>query len=528
MMKMRACAASAALVALMSSGCGSTALRGVQANGTNGLTANGAGSSNADNAGLDAGGGNPLQGGSSGGSTGGSGLSGASGSTGTGLSGATGSTGGGAASVTGGTTGGSVVGGSTKPIRVGIVVTDVAAIAAAFGKPGADVTASPKAVVDYMNKHGGIAGRQIAATFYKEDSAGDQNTEGQKACQALTQDSKMDIVVSLGDLGGDVLPSCLRQQGVALINAVSWAADHVAIQHNPNELLPNAIPLDTSVGALIRQASARGFLKSGDKLGLLVENCPWGPRIVSNTVMPVAKQLGVSIDQASYQCITNIVSDLGPVSQAMQSASTKFKIDNVTHVMAISSAEAFVMTQFSNDAQQQKYSPKYIVSSQAYPYQDTAPDAIVKYSSDAPANMLGLGYIPLLDVGPAARPATAGQKNAQATCAKADPQMGQVGRNNDGNKPGKYFDEAVFFSQCDTLYVTKALLEANGVRFRISDVTAGFRAVLARGMPSSLLSGGSFEPVGGSSQVGADTLRPFAYDASRQQWQYIGPAFHAN
>ena len=105
--------------------------------------------------------------------------------------------------------------GSKKRIRLGIAEADLTAIFAAFGKAGdaQKVPDSPKMIVDYINKHGGIGGRQVAVVEFKADSSSDASTGGQQACAAFTQDNKVDVV--LDTLGNDVLAACLLQKGIA-------------------------------------------------------------------------------------------------------------------------------------------------------------------------------------------------------------------------------------------------------------------------------------------------------------------------
>ena len=331
------------VLALAVTGCGSTALRG----GSQPLTgASGASAGQGSDAGLvsPAGGTSGSGGSVSGGATGSTGATGSGvrpGST-TGSPGAAGTTGSAPGSTgvasSGGVTAAPAVGSSsTAPIKLGVVGTDNGAIAGFFGKEGAAWDASPKKIVAYLNKTGGVGGRQLEATYFGADSAADASTNGQKACAALTEDSHVDVVVNVGMLG-DVLPACLKQRGIAVFDAASWFADAATARQYPNWVVPNAIRLDRSVQAILQSAVARGTLKAGTKLGVVAESCPWASRVLEGTVKPLAKKYGVSVDSTSVKCISNILADLVPVQSDVQRGALRLKTAGATHILDLSQA----------------------------------------------------------------------------------------------------------------------------------------------------------------------------------------------
>lgn len=400
---------------------------------------------------------------------------------------------------------------------MGVVGTDLAAIAAVFGKDAKDMFRAPRRIIAHINKTGGIGGRKIEAVYHKGDSATDSNTNGQRACSALTEDTKVDIVVNVGFLG-EQLPSCLQRRGVSVVDANWWASDAADAGRHPNWFQPVAMRADRAASALIDGSASRGVLKRGAKLGVLVEDCPWASRVFSKVVQPAAQRHGVSVVQGTVKCVENIVNDLGPVTNDIQRETVRFQGEDVSHVMTVSQAEAFLIAQFTQNASKQGFKPKYVVSSQAYPFGNSQSDATIKISPDALPNMSGLGYIPFLDVGYLATPVGAAQQAAQARCRQADPDVGYA-RTENGS--GKYFLQGGFYAVCDTFYVTKALLEANGVRYSIADITAGYRKALNdRSFGSGALAAGHFGA--GSRLDGAGAVRPFAYDTQRKRFSYTG------
>src|SRR5689334_14956696 len=104
-------------------------------------------------------------------------------------------------------------------VKLGITYPDAGGLATAVGT---DKKSDPQAwyerIVTYINKNGGIAGRQVKATYFKADLAQDSSTLGQQACSAFTEDTKVDLVVNTAILG-DTLPACLDKRGVSLLES---------------------------------------------------------------------------------------------------------------------------------------------------------------------------------------------------------------------------------------------------------------------------------------------------------------------
>jgi len=413
--------------------------------------------------------------------------------------------------------------GVNRPLRVGVASTDIGAIAAAFGrdpKAANNPLNAAKKIIAFINSSGGVAGRKIEAVFAQGDSATDANANGQRVCSALTEDTKVDIVVNLGMLG-ELFPSCLQQRGVAVVDGIATFTDAHDMQRHPNWLVPLAMRLDRFAPALLRNAAQRGVVKRGDTLGVLREDCPWGQRIYGSNVRPVAEELGLKVVEGTVKCVENLVADLGPVTTDIQRETLRFNGSGVTHVMALSGAEAFLVAQFTQNASKQGFYPKYLVTSQAYPYGNSQDDAIVSISPDALPSMSGIGAVPLFDVGDAVKPANATQLAAQNRCKQADPTL--MGSQSETSS-GRYFQRNVFYGMCDTFFVMKALLEASGLRTSIPDVARGYRTALGAGLGSAVLVAGHFG-VDAERLDGVDAARPVAYDSTAQRFTYVGRAF---
>lgn len=413
----------------------------------------------------------------------------------------------------------------TAPLKVGVVATDVGAIGAVFGASteGYDLFKVSKAFIAYINKHGGAGGRQIQPVFYTADSGSDANTNGQRACQAFTQDQKVDLVVSVGLLG-EVLPACLKAAGIAMFDSANWFADRVSAQQFPNWIMPSAARLDRSAASQLQQAASRGVLKQGDKLGVLVESCPWGPRTLESTVRPIADRLGIPVVTGSIKCIANIVADLGPVSNDVQRETLRFSQEGVTDVLILSVAEAFVLARFTENASNQRYAPWYLATSNAYLYNNSGGDGgAVAISQDALPRIFGTGTLPLLDVGPGAMNVSGSAAQARARCKEAEPTLGAPnGRYDEGNR-GKYFSYTMFYSQCEAFFTMAAVLKITHGRTGYPDVANGFRTFLSQGVGSSALAGGRYAGSTGERTDGASYVQNVVYSTSKQTFVFDGP-----
>jgi hypothetical protein len=400
------------------------------------------------------------------------------------------------------------------------VGADVGALAAIFGTPAPDWKQSPARIIAYMNQHGGIDGHKIVPVYVTVSSSSDKATAAQQVCAALTQDNKVDIELSGAD---DVLAPCLRQHGISAIGGgVGVGQDTATLRQQPNVYSPDTIPLDVMAAAEIRYAASHGVLKRGSRLGVLVDGCPAEQRVLNGTVKPLANRLGISVTVGAIDCVTNLVSGLVQVKTQASSAVLKFKTTGVTTVMTISPVEAYALASFSQTAVQQRFYPRYLLDSTANLYNNTQPNATIKFAPAVLPQVIGFGSSPLNDVGPLANPVNKAQRAAQARCKQADPGQGITTVDKPANR---YFDLAGFYGNCDMFFVMKEVLEANGLRFGLSDIAHGFATVLARGVPAAGVTGGRLGTVAGTPQVGTAMVRPFGYDRVHHRLHYIGEPF---
>ena len=284
-----------------------------------------------------------------------------------------------------------------------------------------------------------------------------------------------------------------------------------------NWMIPTVVYADRLFKGLLEASLDTGRLKQGDALGVMVEDCPYGHRIYDNLIVPFAKQHGLKVSQSSVKCLTNLVQDIAPITNDVQRATLAFASTGVTHVIAVHNAEAFLVSNFTQNAKQQKYFPKYLVTSNTYPWQNSQSEATIKIDPSALPNMSGAGYLPYLDIG-ANYKSSGAQKAAQDVCTKADPSQAGA-RDVEGYQ--KPFRLNLFYSGCGGLFIMKATIEAAGMNLDYRALRTAYAALKRQGFVSTMLNGGR---VGGPANVtdGVGFMQAFAYDTTRKTFLFTG------
>ena len=403
---------------------------------------------------------------------------------------------------------------ATGPVKVGVVGVDVTALFVVFGAQGnSDSIFTPyEKMFEYINKTGGVAGRQLEMVKEQIDVAEDQNAAAQRVCESFIE-KKVEFVIPGG---GDVFLTCLRKAGIPAFGIGSWVDDRGTLNH-PNWFVPFGLPVDRYIPDLIDFGIEQGFLKKGETLGVLYEDCPWGQRVYNGPVKAKATQHGLKTVPATTKCIENLVSDLGPVTNQVQQAALRFNSSGATHVLTVTAAEGFYIGQFQQAAVQQQYHPKYFFTSNGFPFNNTHPDSAVQWQHSELPNMLGLGNLPYIDVGFAAQPANDAQAAAQAKCREADPQTGQG--DGSGEEQARAQATEGFYALCDVFFLIRGLADANGGRFDIQSLTSVYRSTIGS-LPSASLTGGRYQ-LSGRRLEGSGFHHPIKFGANEKP-MYFG------
>ena len=442
-----------------------------------------------------------------------------------GPAGSAGATGTNAATGTSGTAAGpgSVSGGSTAsgspPVKVGFMLIDFSKVAASFGFSGsADVFQGFKEMVAYLNKHGGLAGRQIKPDYYSIDgSSSDANTAYQQACTHFTQDAHVDVVISDGTYH-PTFEACMAQAHITHFDVETYGFDSTGQRQNPIYLTPTAFGVDRYSAALLDTAVSSHMVSKGQLIGYLLEGCAPNIRAYDQVVVPVAKQYGLRVESEQTVC-NNGTGDLGTEESQIQSAVLKFRQDGVTSVAFISLNEGFIGGLFAQGAEQQKWRPQYLLTSVALPERgvESQGSALSVPTAQLP-QMKGMGWTPISDVGkpPAG---SAAQQAELKLCKQMSPS--QAGAAN-APDPGVRRDFlGHFYRECDMLLLVRQIMTVDGASLALPAVMSYYTKAV-----DSLTSAADLNGVyrlSGSRTDGVFTAAPFAYDGSCKCMAYTGP-----
>ena len=437
---------------------------------------------------------------------------------------ATGGEPGGSASVPRGDLPGSgAAAGSHGPLHIGFLVVDNSDIPGFGHKSGPDPQQGFKDMVSFLNLHGGLAGHRIEPVYHSINGGqGDASSNAQAACADLTQDHHVQLVVT-AEWTQPTLEACLARAHVPHFDAgIAYNLDGAAQRQMPYYLAPATIGADRYEAVRLRLAVARGWLKRGDKVGVVLAGCQPYQRIYSDVVVPEARRLGLQIFSEEFQC-NNGAQDLGGEVAQFRSAELRFRSEGVQTVMAVSPAESVIWVFFATYAQQQGYHPYYLLTSDALPFALAASQGgTLSFPAEDLPHVRGFGWNLIADSGPKAPAATAAQDARRAACKKMSPTMGgTTQQGDDGARSTSLFE---YFEQCDTLMLIGRLLTATSGSTALPALNSSYARVAGSFVALSSVDA-RFRPTNGRHDA-VSAVRPFGYDATCKCMKYVGPTIN--
>lgn len=291
----------------------------------------------------------------------------------TGGSGGSGDTGGvNAPSGDGGSTGGGggSVSSSTGPgvtaskIYIGVPWSDAGAANEAF--TGAQINSDARkpynAMIEEINKAGGIAGRQVEA-IYKETSATSSETadqQDQAACSRWTQDDHVFAIVG----ASDIIRQCAEEAGAVTLSPVSVSVPS-DFQKYPHYVEISGMNLYRVGDVTVKGLDREGYFGSGAKLGVVLWDEPNYRAALENGYMPALREAGVRLATGpAYISSPQTADDLAAASADVNNAVLRFQSQGITHVLLLDGSTplcrgACLGTLFLRRAESQAYRPRY-------------------------------------------------------------------------------------------------------------------------------------------------------------------------
>lgn len=395
---------------------------------------------------------------------------------------------------------------SAKTIRVGVYTAQsFDAVASSLGASSNTGSQSDiaKAVAGYINKNGGIAGRQIVLSIHDLDvglASSNVSQEYQNACASWTEDARSYAVVSLVGSTNDSLFECLQKKKLPYFSGGDSTDSEVYKRYGNVLYSPTEMSVDSFLRNVTYALSTQNYFGKAPKIGVIRIDSISEARAVQNGLKPALAKIGLKLDQ-----------DFGVSGNASQTTSDyaaavlRFKAAGITHVFFTGLGSPLL---FGTVAQQQGYHPRYVMNTRNYP------QAFISNNLGPAqlANSVGIGWQPAADVTSAKDPGPISDRSR--TCKKIFKDSGFATDN------GIALGLAMGF--CDGMFLLKDGVEkakdysAEGLRASVESLGNYHAAATFIG---------EFTP--GAVHDGAKGFRMFRYVTACECYEYYTPVTRA-
>lgn len=383
-------------------------------------------------------------------------------------------------------------------IAIGIGTVDVAALTTAYA-PGAEtgsttVQESVQAIIDYMNRHGGILNRKIVANYHDfpinelVNPPAEQRRE-QAMCDDFTLDRPSFAALPLVSASG-IFNNCAAERGLITIdtNNLGENVDDQRYREIASVWYrPNWLTGEHRERVYVDQLARRGFFdKKGSKYGVLIFDDPKYKRTYETAMLPALARHGVKPTE------TFVYGTWDDGNAAV----LRFKTAGITHVMwSNCTCGGLNQATFMNSADSQDYHPLYGFSTDL----NIGAFKGIGASAEQMQSSVAFGWNPSNDGVTLADPITP----VNQKCRDAMKEAGLDG------------DNATY---CEGLFLLKQGIEAAG---EVS--AAGFRAAV-EGFGDRYVPVSTFTTRWGPARHDAvAAVRDLHYATDCECWEYEGP-----
>ena len=396
---------------------------------------------------------------------------------------------------------------TSGPIEIGFVrtaVSNAAEFGVDFGETVSEASVIEALVKEY-NAHGGIAGRKIVPIYADTDTASNRwDADFAAACATFTQDHKVVAVLGYVFDFQPPLEDCLRAKGIPHLSTTFNVPDAATMRRYPL-LEALATPrIERRSIAKIDGAIRDKVLTSRKRLGVVMDTCPGTERAWDTKVLPYLKSRGITPTAVERLSCGQGSSDNGRAIREIQNAILRMRSARIDTVMPHSVSEGPGIFVFSVEAQAQRWTPTYIVS--------TLVNAAVLGSQMPPeqaANMHGYGWMPAQDVPPSKWPPVSSSGKRCIDMVRKQ-----------GLTPSSAVDYSFVLNTCEALFLyERALRVTNGSHD--GRLVIGAIEAIGKTFTSALnLEGGSFYSE--TAHDAPSRVRHFAWDGDCGCFTYRG------
>lgn len=412
--------------------------------------------------------------------------------------------------------------GATSPgvtattVKVGFITIDpqsAATTTAAFGgnvANGGDPAEQVRAVVEHLNKRGGIGGRTIIPIIEERETSNNDQDYGAAFCEKFTNDHKVFAVVTNYRIDEGV-EACFAKRRTLFINDGVEPESILTKIAKPYVWVPGLPSQEGGYAAYAEGLASQGYFTKDGKLGILAHDAPDTLNAFKTVVQPRLAGYGYSGGKVEYFAVKRPEgqADNGRWAQEIQGAMLKFKERGVDRVMFMAPG-AGVPILFMQQAQGQGYRPLYGLSSYdspAFLLQKAVPATQL-------AGSMGSGFVPIVDSDPSrSDPFPTGQGETQ--CVDVMKERGiTFGTRGEAYSAMYLCDGAFMLAAAGKPYTGKPLT-AEGWAAAADRLGSSFQAAYAH-------PGGTFVAPG--TFTGGNSYREFKYDTACSCFGYTsGP-----
>lgn len=363
---------------------------------------------------------------------------------------------------------------TANEVFVGLAISSNASeIYTAIGSrpPKGDMKNAYQALVDDINKHGGLAGRKVVPVFFDVnivEAASNANAVAQKACTRWTEDRPVFAAVSVaGPINNDVLFQCLANRKTPFTLSDDRVRASAQMSRYAQSGLYYAPPMPTIerlVPAWIQRAKTNGYFSKWDtisgrpgvadvKVGVLDTRLhEYGAGRFTQEVKRALARHGIEVG-ATFM----FSGEASSISREASQAVLQFSRAEVTHVIP-----SWGMIPFTQQAESQNYRPRYTVNTSNWPQQQLQLSPHRQLSG-----ALGVGYRPTQDVDNARDPGDVSK--AATRCRKLM---------RDAGEPTSDRDAMVFnVMSCDGIWFLADAIDKGGDELSTVGLRRGVRAL---------------------------------------------------
>ena len=196
-----------------------------------------------------------------------------------------------------------------------------------------DARKQVKAVADYVNSKGGIAGRKLIPVVRDYNAQQASEVNDNNLCQAITETDKAFMAVLQGQIHYSARACYKAKKTLAFEDAAYGFGKSFYDSHAPYLWSPSYANYDQLTRALVQRIRETKWLAGQTKAGIVLWDDEPYHEIADKTLIPLLKQLGVTVQKAS---VSN--SDIGAIERGLHVAAQTMVTNQVTHLMFLGSA----------------------------------------------------------------------------------------------------------------------------------------------------------------------------------------------